>query len=119
MLRALLGSLGRRTCRISYFVSAAVLCTFPHRLPRTEDTEIPDLSIVHHLLDKLKERLHLAKQIDALAHRVRKEKHERSWIREAADAMDIELGSDLEDECVARLLISSGVGKLNKARQGP
>lgn len=46
------------------------------------------------LFDKLKARIQLAKQIDTAQHRVKKEKHERKWMREAADAMEVELDSD-------------------------
>ncbi|KAI0066909.1 DEAD-domain-containing protein [Artomyces pyxidatus] len=72
LVRALLGSLGR------------------------QDSDIPELPIEHHFIDKLKQRLQLAKQIDNAQHRASKATHDRNWIRAAADAMDIEL----ESECV-------------------
>ncbi|KAI9441437.1 ATP-dependent RNA helicase [Lactarius indigo] len=46
------------------------------------------------LLDKLKRRLRIAKEIDAMQHRVNKATHEKKWIRATADALDIELDSD-------------------------
>lgn len=48
------------------------------------------------ILDKLKERVQLARKIDSLAHRSKKEIHDKNWMRETADAMEIELGSDFE-----------------------
>ena len=48
-----------------------------------------------YMLDKLKERIQLAREIDSLQHKVKKEQHERNWLREAAEAMEIELDSDL------------------------
>lgn len=47
-----------------------------------------------YLVDKLKERIQLAREIDTAQHRVRKEKHERSWLKETAEAMEVELDSD-------------------------
>ena len=48
-----------------------------------------------YMLDKLKARLQLAREIDAVQHKVKKENHERNWLKEAAEAMEIELDSDL------------------------
>ena len=47
------------------------------------------------LLDKLKNRIQLAKKIDIAQHKVKKEKHEKNWLRETAEAMEIDLDSDL------------------------
>lgn len=60
-----------------------------------EDVEIPDINIELTLLDHIKERIRLAKRIDAQQHRVRKQRHERRWLQEAAEAMEIELDSDV------------------------
>ena len=54
------------------------------------------------MLDKLKARTQLARQIDVAQHKANKEKHEKNWLKETADAMDIELDSDFADRC-ARL----------------
>lgn len=48
-----------------------------------------------YMLDKLKERIQLAREIDTVQHRAKKEKHERNWLKEAAEAMEIVLDSDL------------------------
>lgn len=61
----------------------------------SEDTDIPDITVELTLLDHLKERIRLAKQIDARQHRIKKRNHERSWLRDAAEAMEIELDSDV------------------------
>jgi len=74
VLRTLLGSLGR------------------------QESDIPELNTDHHLLDKLKQRLRLAKEIDTAHHRTKKAKHELNWMREAAEAMDIELSSDYDSD---------------------
>lgn len=60
-----------------------------------EDTDIPDISVELKLLDHLKERIRLAKQIDTQQHRVKKRNHERQWLKETAEAMEIELDSDV------------------------
>ena len=61
-----------------------------------EFDDIPELPVERSLFDKLliKARIHLAKQIDTAQYRVKKEKHERNWMRGAADAMEVELDSD-------------------------
>lgn len=60
--------------------------------------DIPDMPIELDLLDKLKARVQLAKKIDAAQHKVKKEKHEKNWLREAAEAMEIDLDSDMDDK---------------------
>ncbi|KAJ6487917.1 ATP-dependent RNA helicase [Mycena sanguinolenta] len=70
VVRALLGSLGR------------------------QESEIPEMSIELHMLDKLKERVQLARQIENAHHKVKKANHDRKWMKETAEAMEIELDSD-------------------------
>ncbi|THH03666.1 hypothetical protein EW146_g10368 [Bondarzewia mesenterica] len=70
VVRALLGSLGR------------------------QENDIPEMLVEHHLLDKLKPRLYIAKEIDKVRHKTKKANHERNWMKATAEAMDIELGSD-------------------------
>ena len=55
------------------------------------------MNIELYMLDKLKARVQLARQIDVAQHKVKKEKHEKNWLKETADAMDIELDSDFAD----------------------
>ena len=68
------------------------------------ENDIPEMPVELDLLDKLKARVQLAKKIDLAAHRTRKEKHEKNWLKEAAEAMEIELDSDLDSACVPVLL---------------
>jgi ATP-dependent RNA helicase DDX24/MAK5 len=63
------------------------------------EDEIPQMNIELYMLDKLKVRVQLARQIDVAQHRAKKEKHERNWLKETADAMEIELDSDFADRC--------------------
>ena len=70
-------------------------CLFAYRIMWTEEEELAEMPVELYMLDKLKERAQLAREIDAAQHRVKKEKHERNWLREAAEAMEIELDSDL------------------------
>lgn len=62
------------------------------------DDELPELPIEHGMLDKLKQRIFVARQIDQALHKVKKDNHEKSWIKEAAEAFEIDLDSD--DMCV-------------------
>jgi len=52
------------------------------------------MSIELTILDKLKARIIVARQIDKAQHKRRKENHEKNWMRETAEAMEIELDSD-------------------------
>lgn len=47
------------------------------------------------ILDRLKTRIQLAKQIDSSHHKVTKQNHEDHWLKEAAEAMEVDL-DDLE-----------------------
>lgn len=67
--------------------------------------EIPQMNIELYLLDKLKSRVQLARQIDVAQHKAKKERHEKDWIKETADAMEIELDSNFADRC-ARLRLA-------------
>ena len=46
------------------------------------------------LLDKLKYRVQLARKIETSRHKIKKANHEKTWMRETAEAMEIELDSD-------------------------
>ncbi|KAJ7108563.1 ATP-dependent RNA helicase MAK5 [Mycena epipterygia] len=70
VVRALLGSLGR------------------------QDSEIAEMSIELNLLDKLKERVQLARQIETTHHKIKKANHDRKWMKETAEALEVELDSD-------------------------
>ncbi|TFL01653.1 P-loop containing nucleoside triphosphate hydrolase protein [Pterulicium gracile] len=63
-----------------------------------KDNEIPEIDVEHNLIDKLKTRVQLARKIDQSQHKVRKANHERKWMREAAEAMELELGSDFASD---------------------
>lgn len=65
------------------------------------------MNVEHHLLDKLKRRLRVAKEIDVMKHRANKATHEKKWMRATADALDIELDSDYLSECAPRFMFSS------------
>jgi ATP-dependent RNA helicase DDX24/MAK5 len=60
----------------------------------TDDSDIPDMSVELDILDKLKARVQLARKIDNMQHKVKKQNHDRRWMREAAEAMEIELDSE-------------------------
>ncbi|KAG9104867.1 ATP-dependent RNA helicase [Ceratobasidium sp. 370] len=65
-------------------------------LKRTE--AISEMPVEHDILDKLKRRVQLARQIDAAQHKVKKDNHEKNWLKETAEALDLELDSDMEAE---------------------
>jgi ATP-dependent RNA helicase DDX24/MAK5 len=88
IVKGLFGNLGRGNVFIS---DNAVADTFDST---TDESEVPEMSIELSLLDKLKARIQLARQIDAAQHKIRKVKHDRRWLKETADALGIELDSD-------------------------
>jgi ATP-dependent RNA helicase DDX24/MAK5 len=57
------------------------------------------MNIELYMLDKLKSRVQLAREIDVARHKADKQKHEKNWFKETADAMEIELDSDFADRC--------------------
>jgi ATP-dependent RNA helicase DDX24/MAK5 len=83
--RALMKSLGRGTLLVSYPVAEL-------RDPNAAvDTELPDLPIEAGFLPPLRERIRLAREIEKAQHTAKKDTHDRSWLREAAEAMDVDI----------------------------
>lgn len=62
---------------------------------RTLALELPDLTIENGFLPKLRERLKLARDIEKAQHNVKKENHDRIWLKEAAEAMDVDIDPDM------------------------
>jgi len=60
--------------------------------------EPPELPIEHVVLKRLKERVELAKKIDGVQHRAKKANHEKNWLQETADALEIELDPYSEEQ---------------------
>ncbi|GAA5951965.1 hypothetical protein JCM8115_005291 [Rhodotorula mucilaginosa] len=58
--------------------------------------DLPSLPTDFSILDQLKRRIDLAKQVDQAQHKLQKEAHDDKWLRETAEAMDIELEDDQE-----------------------
>jgi len=53
------------------------------------------LPIESGFLPKLRERLRLARDIEKAQHTVKKENHARNWLKEAAEAMDVDIDPDM------------------------
>ena len=70
------------------------------------------------LLDKIKARIQLARQIDIRRHKVRKENHEKQWLKNAAEAMEIELDSDLALRYVSTSVSSSYADHTSSSDEG-
>lgn len=75
----------------SFFYLATLLT---HLQNGTDENEIPELSIELSLLDKLKARVQLARQIDQSQHKVKKANYEKNWLKETAETLGVELDSD-------------------------
>ncbi|KAJ2933972.1 hypothetical protein H1R20_g3167, partial [Candolleomyces eurysporus] len=74
IVKALMGSLGR------------------------EESSIEELDIEMSMVDKLKARVQLARQIENSQHKVKKTSHDRNWMKEAAEALGVDLDSDLDSD---------------------
>ncbi|GAA5968135.1 hypothetical protein JCM11641_003744 [Rhodosporidiobolus odoratus] len=59
-----------------------------------KSTELPTLPLDFSIMDQLKKRVELAKEIDKAHHRATKQAHEDKWLRQAAEAMEIDLDED-------------------------
>lgn len=60
------------------------------------DVDLPELPSDFSILDSLRARIELAKKIESSMHKATKEAHEDNWLKQAAEAMDIEIDSDME-----------------------
>ncbi|TFK38098.1 P-loop containing nucleoside triphosphate hydrolase protein [Crucibulum laeve] len=63
-----------------------------------EESEIAEMSIELSLLDKLKARVQLAKQIENAQHKIKKTNHDRNWMRETAEVLGVDLDSDFDSD---------------------
>ncbi|GJN88616.1 hypothetical protein Rhopal_001582-T1 [Rhodotorula paludigena] len=70
-------------------------------------TDLPTLPADFSILDQLKKRVELAKQIDQARHRLTKQAHEDKWLRDAAEAMEIDLDDDDEGSDADSAQVSS------------
>ncbi|CAG7847725.1 ATP-dependent RNA helicase MAK5 [Serendipita indica DSM 11827] len=66
-------------------------------LGRKED-EIPELPVERTLLDRLKERINLAREIDKIQHSTTKKKHDNNWLKMTAEALELDLSDEVEEE---------------------
>ncbi|KAF5314780.1 hypothetical protein D9611_007158 [Ephemerocybe angulata] len=64
-----------------------------HSLKR-EENEIEEIDVEMSMLDKLKDRVVLARQIETSQHKVKKVNHDRNWMKEAAETLGVDLDSD-------------------------
>jgi hypothetical protein len=65
-------------------------------LGTTDEAEIPEMAVELYMLDRLKTRVQLARKIETSQHKVQKANHERKWLRETAEAMELVLDSDMD-----------------------
>ena len=70
------------------------------------DQQVPELPIDSGFLPRLKERVSVARDIEKAQHEVKKENHDRNWLKEAADDLGVDIDPDM---CVQRFgsLLSS------------
>jgi len=58
------------------------------------DDEILDLPVERDLLDRLKGRVELAREIDRIQHGETKENHDKHWLKVTAEALEIDLSDE-------------------------
>jgi len=54
------------------------------------------MDVDHDILNKLKTRVQIARDIDKAQHQITKRNHETNWLKETAEALDVVLDSDEE-----------------------
>jgi ATP-dependent RNA helicase DDX24/MAK5 len=83
LLRALFKNLGRgkRIIKVATHFIVNILAG---------EDEILDLPVERDLLDRLKNRVELAREIDRIQHGVTKENHDKNWLRAMAEALEID-----------------------------
>jgi ATP-dependent RNA helicase DDX24/MAK5 len=59
------------------------------------DAPPPDLEVEGGFLPKLKERIAVAREIEKAQHNVKKENHDKNWLKEAAEALDLDIDPDM------------------------
>lgn len=57
--------------------------------------ELSELQVEAGFLPRLKERIRVAQAIEKAQHEVKKDTHDRNWLKEAAEAMDVDLDPDM------------------------
>lgn len=96
--RALMKSLGRSKSSFPVFSHRNIGCEGYRGAPALKvATEIPELQIEAGFMPKLKARVTLAKDIEKAQHLVKKENHDRNWLQETADAMDVDIDPGMYD----------------------
>ncbi|RXW15879.1 hypothetical protein EST38_g9969 [Candolleomyces aberdarensis] len=63
-----------------------------------EESSIEELDIEMSMVDKLKARVQLARQIENSQHKVKKTNHDRNWMKEAAETLGVDLDSELDSD---------------------
>lgn len=74
---------------VSFFFLTALIVKLS-----AEDEEVPELPVERDLLEKLKQRIQLARGIDKVQHSTSKQKHEENWLKITAKALELELSDD-------------------------
>lgn len=83
-----------------------------------EENEIPEMAIELSMLDKLKARVQLAKQIENTQHKIKKTNHDRNWMQETAEALGVDLDSDFISDSDDETKLSNQKRKAKDAKMG-
>ncbi|KAG8799847.1 ATP-dependent RNA helicase [Serendipita sp. 399] len=59
-----------------------------------KDEEIVDLPVERDLLEDLRERVQLAREIDKIQHSTTKENHEKNWLKITAEALELDVSDE-------------------------
>jgi len=87
VVKALMNSLhrGTRLVALTLVLSDLVL---------PEENEIEEVDVEMSMLDKLKARIQLAREIENAQHKLKKTNHDRNWMKQTAEALGVDLDSD-------------------------
>lgn len=97
--KLLMKSFGRSTSLPVYLATIDQKLTDARSLTGPVAAEdIPELPAERSLLEQLRRRISLAREVETANHKMKKKNHEKNWLKEAAEAMDIELDSEPSDD---------------------
>lgn len=88
------GSCYVRSSRISKEVHSYLCANLLRTKIWAGDDEILDLPVERDLLDRLKGRVELAREIDRIQHGATKENHDKNWLKVTAEALEIDFSDE-------------------------
>lgn len=98
-------------------VSPAELAAYKKICKQLGRTSIPDFAVETQYLPEFRKRFNVARKIEGFAHTSKKSAFDKSWLKKAADALEVDLSDEKYVVCSLTTLTSFTVLMVNKSRQ--